>query len=71
MGVFDTYTIPCPYCNSLVDEQMKPGSMDHFVFGEDPVQDLQFAGYYNCDACHGAFTVELETIPKVVIKKYE
>jgi DNA-directed RNA polymerase subunit RPC12/RpoP len=71
MGVFDTYTIPCPHCNSLVEDQRKPGSMDYFTFGEDPRKDLDFAGFYSCNTCHKNFTVELETLPKMIVKKEE
>lgn len=71
MGVFDTYIIPCPHCNSLVEEQVKPGYMNTHRYGEDPEQDMMFVGPYTCYTCNKSFTIELETVPRTVIRKME
>lgn len=69
MGCFDTLVIHCPHCNELLEEQDKPGYMNYYRFGDDPVDDIKFLGYHSCYACNKAFTVEFETVPKLVIKK--
>ena len=71
MGMFDTYHIDCPHCFWVVEDQSKPGMMKDFYFGKDPKTDMQFAGFYRCYHCDKAFTVEFETIPKMVIRKCE
>lgn len=71
MGVFDTYIIPCPYCNALVEDQKKPGYMNTYTFGDSPLTDLDFAGYYSCYTCSKSFMVEPESVPKMVIVKVD
>ena len=69
MGLFDTYHIDCPHCGLDIEDQVKPGCMDDFYFGKDPIQDMEFRGFYTCYQCKGEFTVEMETIPKMIVKK--
>lgn len=71
MGIFDTYIVPCPHCNSLVEQQKKPGFMETFVFGKDPKRDILFEGFYTCYTCLKDFTVEYETMPKMIVRKGE
>ena len=71
MGVFDTYIIPCPYCNSLIEDQRKPGSMNTYRFGVNPETDLEFAGFYTCDVCKENFTIEAESVPKMIFKRVD
>lgn len=71
MGLFDTYIIPCPHCNELVEDQKKPGDMNTYYFGRSPKKDIDFVGWYNCYTCKKEFTVELESIPKMIVKKVE
>jgi hypothetical protein len=54
-----------------VEEQVKPGWMNTYTFGDDPEKDMDFAGWYNCYTCHRNFTVEMETVPRMVVKKAE
>lgn len=71
MGLFDTYLIDCPHCNEEIKDQKKPGDMNVFRFGLDPIDDMNFCGYYICRYCNGEFSVELESQPKVIIRKIE
>jgi hypothetical protein len=71
MGLFDTYIIPCPHCGESVYDQKKPGYMNTYVFGDNPIDDLEFAGFYHCYFCKKDFTVEMESVPKMIIKKVE
>jgi hypothetical protein len=71
MGLFDTYVINCPHCGEQTEDQKKPGYLNTYIFGEDPVMDLDFEGYWICYKCQGVFNVELESVPKMVIKKIE
>ena len=71
MGVFDTYNIDCPHCSKTIESQSKPGNMNDYYFGKDPIQDIKFAGFYTCYYCKNSFTVEIANIPKMIIKKYE
>lgn len=71
MGIFNTYLIDCPWCKRENNRQTKPGDMKTYFFGDDPVDDLKFQGFYECDHCDKSFTVEMESVPKMIIKKYE
>lgn len=69
MGCYDTYIINCPYCDSEVYDDRKPGSMNTYRFGNDPNDDMDFAGFYKCYACNHDFTIEMEFVPKMIVRK--
>jgi uncharacterized protein with PIN domain len=69
MGCFDYYLINCPHCNLEVEDQKKPGDMNTYRFGVDPKDDMEFAGFYNCYHCGKNFTVEMEIMPKMIVRK--
>ena len=72
MGCFDTYIFECPWCGKEVREQVKPGYMNTYRFGEDLEQDVEMEGHYTCyDGCGKNFYVKFETSPKMVIVKDE
>lgn len=70
MGCFDTYIFECPWCGGEVQDQVKPGYMNTYRFGEDPDQDIEMRGHYShWDGCKKSFTVDFESVPKIVITK--
>lgn len=72
MGCFDTYIFKCPWCDKEVQNQVKPGYMNSYRFGEDPVQDVEMRGHYTCyEGCKKNFYVTFETLPKMIIKRDE
>ena len=71
MGCYDTLIMPCPRCGAAVYEQVKPGYMNTYTFGEDPIQDQEFIGEYTCDNCHKSFALELESAPRVIVRLIE
>ena len=71
MGCFDTYVIDCPHCQEQVYDQDKPGYMNTYYFGEDPMIDLKFRGEYSCEHCHKNFSVEMEAVPKMIVRKID
>jgi DNA-directed RNA polymerase subunit RPC12/RpoP len=71
MGLFDTNAIRCPYCDFLIEDQVKPGDMNYYMYGDSPVKDLDFVGSYTCYSCYKKFTIEMETAPRTVMKKVE
>ena len=72
MGCFDTYLFKCPWCGEEVEDQVKPGYMNTYRFGEDPMQDLDMVGSYTCyDGCKKSFKVIFETMPKMIVVRDE
>lgn len=70
MGVFDTLEIECPNCFRIIEDQVKPGSMNYYKFGDDPKTDMLFEGLHYCGGCNKSFLIEMETLPKMIIKEY-
>ncbi len=71
MGVFDTLEFECPNCSKIIEDQIKPGNMNYYKFGEDPRTDLLFEGTHTCYGCYKTFLFEMESIPKMIIKELE
>lgn len=71
MGCFDTYIFPkCPWCGKKMEEQVKPGDMNYFRFGDDVMDDVKMLGCYtHWDGCKKSFYVEFETTPKIILRK--
>lgn len=71
MGCFDTYSFICPWCEKETTDQVKPGYMNYYKFGDSTIQDMEMCGEYTCEQCGKNFEVEMETLPRVFIKKVE
>lgn len=67
MGCFDTYKFICPWCNKKTTDQVKPGYMNTYTFGEDLDQDIEMRGTYTCEHCDYDFSVDFETVPKISV----
>jgi transposase-like protein len=69
MGCYDTLLIDCPHCGEETSDQKKPGYMNTYRFGIDPIDDMEFEGSFTCEHCNKSFTVESESTPKMIVKK--
>lgn len=73
MGLFDTFIFPkCPWCGEKVEEQVKPGDMSCYRFGENVNDDVLMRGRYtHWEGCKKSFIVDFETLPKMIIRRDE
>ncbi len=77
MGVYNSVYFNCPKCNTLLEEQFKPGSMSAWKFPDDlakmPVSMVQNLNHteVDCYECKHVFKVVVDVEIKVSNPRFE